>query len=555
VGVFDIGTRASRILVAPKLVPLGVVSRDIFFNDADLSQLGADVDKLNNVLPIRESHAIERVIAFMKPFRDTMLRLGIADENIHAVGTAVFRWLNKQCQEEVLAYIHDRTGVRIAVIPDQLEAQMSLAGISQSRRWRPGGPKIEKEDRILLLDQGGGSMEVSYISPLANTFKVHSFDRLGTIALRNRFFTTGADGSPVDPLTNRALIKLQTKRITEYVEETIKAWDAYPELQGRTLHAYALGSAITDCFAGSSFQVHNRLCSTSQMTQWIEETCSVFDTTRQQVMTVFKALEGLHGKGTKGWENAEAQLLRLYGLPVYIKVLERFGLSQLHVCGYGLRYGYYVWKYHFEPMFQDKAKPNVGEQQSRPATPLSGPTASLPPANQQKRVVNIFVSYARSDGDDVKSLLKELKELTKVSRKYVIRIHADHQELADDHGLLPGEPWRPNIQKMIADSDFGLLMVSPAFLGRDYIINHELPAFRDKKPMIPVVLKGFNLELTDLKGLEEDQLFYLHPSSAGAKLSYVKCKDRNERSDFVGALYDMIETRLNQLYAPKDATA
>ena len=38
---------------------------------------------------------------------------------------------------------------------------------------------------------------------------------------------------------------------------------------------------------------------------------------------------------------------RLYGPPVYVRVLKRFNLDYLRICGYGLRYGAYVWQYHW----------------------------------------------------------------------------------------------------------------------------------------------------------------------------------------------------------------
>jgi exopolyphosphatase/pppGpp-phosphohydrolase len=368
VGIFDIGTRASRLLVAPRKVPNQIVTRQTFLNLSDLSELGRDVDKINELLPLRESRAIGRVIGFLDRCRETMLGLGVAPEDIHATGTAVFRWLHRECQDEVLSYIHQRTGVSIQVIPDHVEAQMSLAGICQSLQWRPdGGPRIETEDRILLLDQGGGSMEVSYTSAGTDTFRVHSFDKLGTQALRTRFLKTDAQGKPVDPRLNRCPIKSQSKRITEFVDQAIQAWESYPERNGRTIHAYALGSAITHCFPNAGgYEVHNRTCTVQRMNEIVEETCSHFETTTSQVMSVYKALEGLKGKGTKGWEDVESQLLTLYGLPVYIKVLERFGLSEVRVCGYGLRYGYYAWTYRFLPMLkaneEKRSRPDAAKQ-------------------------------------------------------------------------------------------------------------------------------------------------------------------------------------------------
>jgi exopolyphosphatase/pppGpp-phosphohydrolase len=347
VAVFDVGTRAARLLVAPKRVPVTELSRRAFFNDSDLSQLGADVDRSSEVLPVRESRALERVVSFLETYAQALPRLGIPPKDTLAIGTAVFRWLKNQ--DAVLAHLHERTGVTVRVIPARFEALVSLAGINLSRQWRPGGPVIGKDDRIVLLDQGGGSMEVSYVSPDTSQFKVHSFDCLGTIALRDRFFTTDHIGQRVAPDANRSPIRAQTERIAQEIEDAIRDWEGYPELEGRTLHAYATGSALTDsCYRNlSNFEIHNRVCTVARMREIIEQACAKFEAGHPTVLSVSKALEGAEGEGTAASERVESDLLTLCGLPAYVHILGRFGLEEVRACGYGLRYGYYVWKYHY----------------------------------------------------------------------------------------------------------------------------------------------------------------------------------------------------------------
>ena len=47
----------------------------------------------------------------------------------------------------------------------------------------------------------------------------------------------------------------------------------------------------------------------------------------------------------------DSMLVSLYGLPVYIKMLDKFGAKEMRIAGYGLRYGVYVTKEHFEKSF------------------------------------------------------------------------------------------------------------------------------------------------------------------------------------------------------------
>ena len=104
-----------------------------------------------------------------------------------------------------------------------------------------------------------------------------------------------------------------------------------------------------------------------------------------------------------------------------------------------------------------------------------------------KRVVRFFVSYAHEDNELAEKLMKEFRVQFKPSRRYELELWVDRE-------IMVGEDWNQRIQQAIHDCDFGLLLVSPAFLGSDYIGEHELPHFigaisESKKPVLPVGLR------------------------------------------------------------------
>ncbi len=120
---------------------------------------------------------------------------------------------------------------------------------------------------------------------------------------------------------------------------------------------------------------------------------------------------------------------------------------------------------------------------------------------QVERPVHFFVSYAHDDTDLKKKLLSKLKPL--------LDTHADsHFEIWSDMEILPGKKWFQEIQQAMQRCDFGLLLVSPAFLSSKFIQKHELPYLLENKLIIPVGLKPvlFGGSM-DLKGLEERQVF------------------------------------------------
>ena len=80
-----------------------------------------------------------------------------------------------------------------------------------------------------------------------------------------------------------------------------------------------------------------------------------------------------------------------------------------------------------------------------------------------------------------------------------------HYTFWRDNDILVGEKWHEEIQHALGRCDVGLVLVSPAFLGSQYIQDHELPEFvkGGDKPVIPVMLQPIDLERHDLKGLQQ----------------------------------------------------
>ena len=347
VAVFDVGTRATRLLVAPLTVPRGEWQPQYFFNTRNISRIGGDVGRAQSNLEVDNSAALDRAAQFIGSYHRFLTSRGIQSQNVHAVGTAVFRWLENRA--EVLESIRQRTGVMIRILEDQEEAQMSLAGIQFTHDKRPGGPVIGEHDAIVLIDQGGGSTEVSYSTADGKTADLHSFDEFGTVALRHKFFWTGAEGQRVEPEMNRRRILTQIDWITAMAEDVIERWPGYATLGRRKLHVYGMGSAITNCFPGiGNFRVHNQRLALDRIRALIADHGEALDYSREQIMTLwrrYKAEEYLIDKDDK--DNLENRLLGLYGLPVFVKLLEKFKTNELRICGFGLRYAYYLWKYHF----------------------------------------------------------------------------------------------------------------------------------------------------------------------------------------------------------------
>lgn len=155
-----------------------------------------------------------------------------------------------------------------------------------------------------------------------------------------------------------------------------------------------------------------------------------------------------------------------------------------------------------------------------------------------RKKVDFFVSYAHRNQQLAESFITKLGDVLRPSKAHDYRLWMDS-------GIVIGEEWEKQIIEARNRCDFGLLLVSPAFLGSRFISEKELPHFigNDRAPSIPVMLQPVDLQLHDLKGLEVLQIFRFTGQRFTEPRAYGECKG-NARDAFVLALFRAIEGKL-----------
>jgi len=148
-----------------------------------------------------------------------------------------------------------------------------------------------------------------------------------------------------------------------------------------------------------------------------------------------------------------------------------------------------------------------------------------------------FVSYAGKDAPIVERFLELMRERWAILRDLEIECWSDRR-------ILAGDRWEDEIAAAMKKCDFGLLCVTPRFLGPNYATAVELPALLRRDTVFPVVLREVNLDTADLRGLRELQLFRYRPPGRSERRAFGNCAGPNAER-FCDALVDDMVKRLS----------
>jgi hypothetical protein len=157
-----------------------------------------------------------------------------------------------------------------------------------------------------------------------------------------------------------------------------------------------------------------------------------------------------------------------------------------------------------------------------------------------------FLSYAHANGRLAADIERRMREQMVPSLRY-------EYKLWRDTALLVGEDWDQEIRAALDECHVGLLALSPAFLGSEYIKRVELPALvgNVEKPVVPVLLEPIDFVRHDLAGLGGKQAFGLKNPGASDMKAYADC-DTRQRRQFAEQLFSQIEQRLDKIFAAQN---
>ena len=249
---------------------------------------------------------------------------------VYTVATAAYRTARNR--DEIVSFIKDKTGINVRILSKKEESVSTMFAYLFSSRYKQ---EMLTSEHVIMIDQGGGSTEVSVFrqNDLVNSYSIN----LGTTALRNILFLDSDRNTPVEEALSRSDQKIKERLVTFY-KNMGEAMTSETES-----FCISVGTAITHATGGKNNAAqHDRV-----MTREKIEDC--INTCTEAILSQFDTVGDLNDfdfEASKGNKKLDDQITMRLGLPMFLSLMDKFNIKEIHVSGTGLWYGIYLQYLH-----------------------------------------------------------------------------------------------------------------------------------------------------------------------------------------------------------------
>lgn len=324
IGVLELSTKAVKLLVGKDddRIRNSIFSFGNFTRYGTKTHTGSGLDDMNRM----DMQFFEyKVLPTIKDFVGKARQLGVG--KLYTVATAAYR--NADNRDEIISFIKRKAGINVCILKKEEEAAATITAFQFTTKNKA---KLTSSPLVLMIDQGGGSTEVSLYRnlELKGSYSIN----LGTEVLRNYLFRRNGD-----TFLHTAI--LDTDRV---INDRLKAFYNSPigvylkEHSDESVYCVALGTAITKATGKSkNEQQHDMILTRDRIEDVIREK-------HQKLITVLPTVADSLEKVTPGdsFNNTiDSDLTTDLGLRMYIRLLKYFKIDSVTVNGTGLWYGIY----------------------------------------------------------------------------------------------------------------------------------------------------------------------------------------------------------------------
>lgn len=293
-----------------------------FFRTTDKVEAGKGLDSQN---VMNMGYFSRRVMWSILDKKNIMLDKGI--DTVYTIATAAYRTAANR--DEVLDFIRERARINVRILTKEEEANATLFAYFFTTVYRV---QLQQAKKVVMIDQGGGSTEVSVFKGCnGGEGKPYSIN-LGTTALRNFLFKDSRTDTPLEQAFKNSDRKIVERLRTFYVN-----MDECMSASGEVF-CIAVGTAITTAAGrGGNAKQHDKMLTKEDICERIKKAEEIV---LARVKTVGELDAELERLGPNDPYDREVTV-RL-GLPMYMVLMEKYQMSEIHISGAGLWYGIYL---------------------------------------------------------------------------------------------------------------------------------------------------------------------------------------------------------------------
>lgn len=330
IAVLELSTKAVKCLIGKdqELIRNANVEEFNFQNfirNANKTETGKGLDSQNDM---NMRYFEKNVLPTIRNWKRVMMQENV--DVVYTVATAAYRTARNR--DEIVAFIKERAGINVRILSKKEESVSTMFAYLFSSRYKQ---QMLTSEHVIMIDQGGGSTEVSVFqnSDLVSSYSIN----LGTTALRNILFLDSDRDTPVYEALKRSDQKIK-ERLVVFYKNMGDAMTSETES-----FCISVGTAITHATGGKNNAAQHDRVMTREKIEACIETCT------QAILDQFDTVDQLNEydfESSRGSKRLDDQITMRLGLPMFLSLMDRFNIKEIHVSGTGLWYGIYLQHLH-----------------------------------------------------------------------------------------------------------------------------------------------------------------------------------------------------------------
>ena len=268
-----------------------------------------------------------RVLPTIISYRRLALEHGV--DRLYTVATAAYRTAANR--DEILACIRTEANVNVRILKKEEEASATIYAFFFSTKNKK---ELSNSEYQMIIDQGGGSTEVSLFKDSSHCIKSYSMN-LGTEVLRTILFKEANEHTSLRQALTNADKLIRDRLDTLYKNIS----DGFP-VNGDIV-CIAVGTAITKATGKKGNpQQHDTVLTIEDLEAKVQSLDEMLKSRYIYARELYYAVNQ-ESNYNKHRNELDGQIVMRLGLPMFIAIMKRLGIPKLKVSGTGLWYGIY----------------------------------------------------------------------------------------------------------------------------------------------------------------------------------------------------------------------